>query len=318
MKQSLNLANHFAMLLMALAIAFTFLACEKKEKKAEAEATPAETEQAVPEETGQAEAGKDCPEGNIGSPKTAEATFLTSTCSEGCFAKFRLDNGEEITLFCGDPDLVENVKEGIKVSITYQKKQRWVHDEFQPAESGCYEEDNLQSLTVLSKDTEGSPLTYEGQTYKIVIIGKQTWMAENLNYNAKGSKCYQENDSNCKKYGRLYDWETAKKVCPSGWHLPSEKEWDVLPEYKHLKAKEGWKKNSNGTDDFGFSAFPGGYGNSDGSFSSASDFGSWWSSSEYGNGRVYVSGMGYDGYDDEVFWNSYGKDFLLSVRCVKD
>jgi hypothetical protein len=66
----------------------------------------------------------------------------------------------------------------------------------------------------------------DGKIYQTVIFGDQTWMAENLNYETPdGSWCYENDPSSCSKYGRLYDWETAKKVAPIGWHLPSEDEW---------------------------------------------------------------------------------------------
>ena len=121
----------------------------------------------------------------------------------------------------------------------------------------------------------------DGKTYRTVKIGSQIWMAENMNYDAKGSKCYKNNPNNCTKYGRMYNWETAMKACPSGWHLPSNGEWDVLHNYAggsyagiKLKARSGWYScgASNYShypyceDTYGFSALPGGYGYLDGSF----------------------------------------------------
>jgi len=104
----------------------------------------------------------------------------------------------------------------------------------------------------------------DGKDYKFVKIGKQIWMTENLNYNANGSKCYKNNETNCKKYGRLYDWNSANKACPEGWHLPSDDEWTTLTDFigngagAKLKTTSGWSENGNGTDEFGFSALPSG------------------------------------------------------------
>jgi len=97
-------------------------------------------------------------------------------------------------------------------------------------------------------------LTYGGQTYKTVRIGRQTWMAENMNlgevvgsvcyanniyacsdYNyyscCAPAMCYYGNSDNCVKYGRLYSWLDANIVCPSGWKLPSRQDWDDLVMY---------------------------------------------------------------------------------------
>lgn len=158
----------------------------------------------------------------------------------------------------------------------------------------------------------------DGKTYKTVKIGKQVWMAENLNYESENSFCYDDDAANCTKYGRLYTWAAAmdsvgkwsangkgcggydkkcsptypvRGVCPEGWHLPSKAEFKILFESvggknvagKMLKSRSGWKDDGNGTDTFGFSALPAG----DGKMYDFVRFGNvghaacFWSSTEY-------------------------------------
>jgi uncharacterized protein (TIGR02145 family) len=118
------------------------------------------------------------------------------------------------------------------------------------------------------------------KTYKTVKIGEQTWMAENVDYAGEKREigaCRKKKPENCKKYGAYYNWEEAKTVCPPGWHLPSNEEWNALVNFaggkenaaKKLKAKKNWyklnfeknlsKEPDNGTDDYGFAALPGGF-----------------------------------------------------------
>ncbi|MCL2183930.1 MAG: fibrobacter succinogenes major paralogous domain-containing protein [Chitinispirillia bacterium] len=200
----------------------------------------------------------------------------------------------------------------------------------------------------------------DGQTYRTVRIGKLTWMAQNLKFKTGNSWCYDDDLSNCEKYGRLYDWETALTACPAGWRLPDNKDWNDLTKSaggqrresssvfadwssvgKKLKSKTGWsdflchnelkeylneigedcvlgKMNSgNGTDNFGFSALPGGdryyIG---GSFKYAGSYGNWWSATEYGSGGSAYSWMMYSGIGD-VYECSYFKGSGFSVLCVR-
>jgi len=168
----------------------------------------------------------------------------------------------------------------------------------------------------------------DGRVYKTVKIGAQIWMAENLAFAQKGGGCgyYENNQAYGKKYGLLYNWETAMKASPAGWHLPSKEEWQALVDLagseeiagRKLKAKSGWKsgydnKDCNGTDEYGFAALPGGCG---ARFADEGSNGFWWSSfSKSKNGAYRISMLyNYDG----TSWNESHKDTFFSVRCIKD
>lgn len=163
----------------------------------------------------------------------------------------------------------------------------------------------------------------DGKKYKTVKIGNQTWMAENLNYRTQDSYCYKDKKLNCSKYGRLYEWDAAKKACPAGWHLPSKEEFKVLFNSvgeqqvagKNLKSKKGWNKGGNGTDAFLFSALPA--GNRDGTY--YYDVGGkagFWSSTECGSGTAYYVSLNYN--DVSAYLGFFYKSKGFSVRCLQD
>jgi uncharacterized protein (TIGR02145 family) len=168
----------------------------------------------------------------------------------------------------------------------------------------------------------------DGKKYKTVKIGEQKWMAENLNYEENNSICYGNNKKYCAKYGRLYTWDAAMSACPAGWHLPSSAEWTTLTDYaggsslagKKLKSTAGWyteRENgkSNGSDNYGFSASPGGYSLNEKS-SNVGYYGYWWNSTEYNAGNASSRSM--DHYHVNVFKATRDKAYLFSVRCVQD
>ncbi|MDR1829893.1 MAG: hypothetical protein LBQ76_03895 [Candidatus Fibromonas sp.] len=180
------------------------------------------------------------------------------------------------------------------------------------------------------------------KTYKTVKIDNQiynqTWMAENLNYDIKGSACWLDKPDYCKKYGRLYNWDDAMKACPSGWHLTKGGEWLELVKFaggdktagKKLMAKSGWDKckgekqeyisgnfykvkyDACGTDDFGFSALPGVPYEANKNM----DQGAWWTASENGSTSAYFYSM--TSYSEKANYAPTDKSGFKSVRCIKD
>ena len=163
----------------------------------------------------------------------------------------------------------------------------------------------------------------DGLTYKTVKIGDQWWMAENLNYEASPSYCYNDDTTNCTKQGRFYSWWTAIKVCPSGWHLPDTTEWEKLFTVVgdsstvglKLKSASGWNSSGNGTDDFGFSALSAGYRYSNGDYYAEGDNATFWSSTMRNYYSCYVAL--YSERSDAILF-SESQSIAYSVRCVKD
>jgi uncharacterized protein (TIGR02145 family) len=195
------------------------------------------------------------------------------------------------------------------------------------------------------------------KTYKIVKIGAQTWMAENLDYHGENGflgLCYGDNPKekirqpeNCKKYGRLYNWNEAMKACPAGWHLPIKEEWQKLSDFaggdsvagEKLKAKSGWniykarkcklieektfecertvtEYDKYTTDEYGFSALPGGIGNSGGAlYYDVGNSGRWWSASEDDSNFAYNRHIYYG--SEYAYWYYSAEYILFSVRCVQ-
>ena len=196
----------------------------------------------------------------------------------------------------------------------------------------------------------------EGNKYKSVIIGTQTWMAENLKVseydNGKappfnfiinttdntqwtfltyGSSCdYNNNYSNSTKNGKLYNWLAvipSNNICPTGWHIPTDAEWTVLTDYLGGENVAGGKMkevgftswNSPNTDASNaslFSGLPSGYRDLSGGYTGLGNIGYWWSSTETDNKNVYCRKIE---YNNGTFTKTQkNKNSGLSVRCLKD
>lgn len=189
----------------------------------------------------------------------------------------------------------------------------------------------------------------DNNNYPVVTIGTQTWMAENLKttkYNdgtgiqlitdailwsadISGAYCWYNNDPATYKatYGALYNWYTVNtgKLCPTGWHMPTDPEWVTLTTYMGGIAVAGgnlketgtthWQSpNTGAVDESGFTALPGGYRNPDGSFGFVGFYGTWWSAT-VGTAEIAWR-MDYS--DDDFYSITVGKNPGYSVRCIKD
>jgi len=191
---------------------------------------------------------------------------------------------------------------------------------------------------------------YDGNYYNTIKIGNQIWMAENLKVTHypdgtviplvtntttwenlgvnDDAYCYYENSTDsAAKYGALYTYVAATNACPTGWHLPTDVEWTDLKNYINifhsgnegtaLKSTSGWNSSGNGTDDYGFTALPGGYRDgSNGVFNDVGNNGYWWSSTSVGFNDAYYRYLMYN--QPLVYRISGDRSYGFSVRCVKD
>ena len=163
--------------------------------------------------------------------------------------------------------------------------------------------------------------TRDNQLYGYVRIAQgntaQIWMTKNLNYKtSSGSWCYSNNTANCTKYGRLYTWSAATGACPAGWRLPSTQNWRTLFDLvggKSTAAKKLKSKSWNGTDNYGFSALPGG-SYSEPTFANAGSYAYFWTSTADNDRSAQSIDM--SSYDSPTE-NSYVKSRGFSVRCLK-
>ena len=180
----------------------------------------------------------------------------------------------------------------------------------------------------------------DNKTYKTVVIGTQTWMAENLNFTSKkGSFAFQKEEKNADTYGRLYYWETAmdkakssnavpskvQGVCPTGWHLPSDAEFLVLENYLGGPAVAGGKMKEVGTahwlapnagadNSSGFTALAGGFSNF--VYNGLGTAACFWSSTEGASKMAWVHILNNTGANVDRY--NFGKSGTYSVRCVQD
>jgi len=156
---------------------------------------------------------------------------------------------------------------------------------------------------------------------QILRIGNQIWMAHNVNMPLEGSWCYDGDEKNCQKYGRIYNWHAACKACPPGYKLPSKEEFEELIDY--LGGEQTAKKRLLPGGDSGFNALLGGGTETEGSCLDMSIKGYFWTSTEtdvYSNEYAwyyYAFGFDYENYGDTPMLVVYNKRGGANVRCIK-
>lgn len=191
----------------------------------------------------------------------------------------------------------------------------------------------------------------DGNKYNTIKIGNQIWMSENLKtttyrngdaipnitdptawYNlTTAAYCdYDNNPANSSTYGKLYNWHAVHsgQLCPAGWHIPTEAEWNILETFLGEESLAGGKlkeknfihwqsPNTAATNETGFTGLPGGYRSSTGSFFNLGYDGYWWGS-ETGSDISYAR---YHYLDFNIGFLLENEDYKvdgLSVRCIKD
>ncbi len=218
-------------------------------------------------------------------------------------------------------------------------------------QTGCKKDKSSKS----GEDNPSHITDVDGNDYKTVKIGSQIWMAENLkttryndgtsisnitdndgwsNLTSSGAWAYYNNNSDYNdNYGKLYNWHAVNsgKLCPKGWHIPTDEDWNQLEAYLvsnvGIKMKSTgnitdytglWKKDpgNGGTNESGFTGLPGGQRTAFGGFAGIGESGFWWTSTDNSASNAWYRQLLY--YLNSLHRNGYYKLAGYSCRCILD
>lgn len=231
----------------------------------------------------------------------------------------------------------------------YVQQMKDDHDEWEKEKSKYADWDPYHSSSsgVVDPGALGSGTLYDdrdGQKYATITIGSQTWMTENLRYETENSSCYEDLMSNCSRYGRLYTWAAAvgkteeecgsdsecsipssvKGVCPSGWRMPTSKDYQILFDAvggveiagKKLKADWDWDDALENDNSYFFSVLPGGCNEVTPSYAGVGMYTYFWTSSQDLTG--YATGVSFGAWVDLAMPNiMLDKENAYYVRCIE-
>jgi uncharacterized protein (TIGR02145 family) len=195
--------------------------------------------------------------------------------------------------------------------------------------------------------TYGTVNDNDGNAYKTIKVGSQTWMAENLKttkfndntpipfvtevsiWSALSTSAYTWYNNDSITYGALYNWYAVNtgKLCPAGWHVPSDDEWTGLTTFLGGDSIAGDKiketgtlhwltPNTEATNESGLTGLPGGYRSNIGSFGNIKQIGYWWSSTSFNSIDAYYRFI--SSFYKPVLRSNSSKRGGFSIRCVMD
>lgn len=190
------------------------------------------------------------------------------------------------------------------------------------------EKDPLEAKAYITTLNEQLPSAFidprDGTIYETIELRRQTWMAENLHYDAAGESWFYDNDpEKGAQYGKLYTWQGAKRACPPGWRLPSDAEWRKMALQFGGIRDDNENNNSaaayhaliaSGNSNFG--ALLAGKRRPTGSFFDLGVTGDYWSSTELNSEDAWL--ISFNSETDQLLHYDYSKSLGASCRCIKD
>ena len=334
-------------ILFAAALAISLAACDDSSSgpspepsSSDAQGPAGPSDNPLPGSSGSGDSQLSSADGSSAATPTSSATRPASSAAKECFkdgmANITVRNMERSEINCPNTYTIYDYD----LQILYKcVGDALIETDMAPCESD-EPESSSSAVTPKSSGGEtgvsstGTSAEYgtlldsrDGKSYKTVVIGGKTWMAENLNFATDSSFCYDDTPANCTKYGRLYQESDAVKACPEGWRIPTADDWMELrntaeSEWSNdlrsiLEDEETWEINPMidpvPMNLIGFAARAGGYRAKTGQYDGEGTKAYFWGESNM-NYYAWILSKQYE-LDKESIMRGY---FAYSVRCVKD